>query len=68
MTFYRLMKACPIPDMKSFSAGVVKIFPVFLVLFLALIPPAYYGYRRTNGEVYYDMADCLPEDIRSSTE
>ena len=52
-----------IPDMKSFSAGVVKIFPVFLVLFLALIPPAYYGYRRTNGEVYYDMADCLPEDI-----
>jgi predicted RND superfamily exporter protein len=52
-----------IPDMKRFSAGVVKIFPVFLVLFLVLIPPAYYGYRRTNGEVYYDMADCLPEDI-----
>ncbi|MBR4895569.1 MAG: MMPL family transporter, partial [Clostridia bacterium] len=37
-----------IPDMKRFSAGVVKIFPVFLVLFLVLIPPAYYGYRRTN--------------------
>ena len=52
-----------IPDMKRFSAGVVKIFPVFLVLFLVLIPPAYYGYRRTNSEVYYDMADCLPEDI-----
>ena len=52
-----------IPDMKTFSARVVKIFPVFLVLFLALIPPAYYGYRKTNEEVYYDMADCLPEDI-----
>ncbi|MBQ3956866.1 MAG: MMPL family transporter [Clostridia bacterium] len=52
-----------IPDMKKVSAGVVKVFPVFLILFLALIPPAYYGYSKTNSEVYYDMADCLPEDI-----
>ena len=52
-----------IPDMKKVSTGVVKVFPVFLILFLALIPPAYYGYSKTNSEVYYDMADCLPEDI-----
>ena len=52
-----------IPRMEKFSGGVVKVFPVFLIVFLALIPPAYYGYSRTNGEVYYDMGECLPEDM-----
>lgn len=52
-----------IPDMKKFSQGIVKIFPVFLILFIALIPPAFYGYQKTNDEVYYDMAECLPEDM-----
>ena len=52
-----------IPDMKRFSKGVVKIFPVFLIVFIALIPPAFYGYQQTNDEVYYDMAECLPQDM-----
>ena len=52
-----------IPDMKNFAAKVVKIFPVFLVAFALLIPPAYYGYSKTNDEVYYDMGQCLPQDI-----
>ncbi len=52
-----------IPDMKGFAAKVVKIFPVFLVVFALLIPPAYYGYSKTNNEVYYDMGQCLPQDI-----
>lgn len=52
-----------IPDMKKFSGGVVKIFPVFLILFALLIPPAYYGYSKTSSEVYYDMGECLPEDM-----
>ena len=52
-----------IPDMKIFAAKVVKIFPVFLVVFALLIPPAYYGYSKTNDEVYYDMGQCLPQDI-----
>ena len=52
-----------IPDMKNFAAKVVKIFPVFLVVFALLIPPAYYGYSKTNDEVYYDMGQCLPQDI-----
>ena len=52
-----------IPDMGKLSNGVVKIFPVFLVLFVALIPPAYYGYDKTNDEVYYDLSKCLPDDI-----
>ena len=52
-----------IPSMNGFARGVTKIFPVFLALFLVLIPPAYYGYDKTNDEVYYDMGQCLPEDM-----
>ena len=52
-----------IPDMKGFAGGVVKIFPVFLALFVVLIPPAWFGYQKTNAEVYYDMGQCLPQDM-----
>lgn len=52
-----------IPDMSGFAKGVCKIFPVFLVLFVLLITPAYYGYHKTTNEVYYDMGQCLPEDM-----
>ena len=52
-----------IPQMGKLSKGIVKIFPVFLVLFVALVIPFYYGYDKTNDEVYYDMGECLPENI-----
>ena len=52
-----------IPDMTNFSNKVCARFPVFLLIFLLLVPPAYYGYKKTNGEVYYDMGQCLPRDI-----
>ncbi len=52
-----------IPNLRKFSAGVVRIFPVFLILFAMLIAPAYYGYSKANDEVYYDMGQCLPEDM-----
>ena len=52
-----------IPNMTGFAKGVIKIFPVFIVIFVALIPPAYYGYSKTNGEVYYDLGQCLPDDM-----
>ena len=47
----------------GFAKTITKAFPVFLVVFALLIAPAYYGYSKTNGEVYYDMGQCLPEDI-----
>ena len=59
----KLMHKSLIHDMKGFAKGVVRIFPVFLVIFALLIPPAYYGYSKTNDEVYYDMGQCLPEDM-----
>ena len=52
-----------IPNMKGFAKGIVKAFPVFLVIFALLITPAYYGYDKANDEVYYDMGQCLPDDM-----
>ena len=52
-----------IPEMHGFARGVVKVFPIFLIIFVILLPPAYYGYSKTNKEVYYDMGECLPKDI-----
>ena len=52
-----------IPNTEKLSKGILKIFPVFLVLFVIILPPAYYGYKKANDEVYYDMGECLPEDI-----
>ena len=52
-----------IPNMRKFARGVVRVFPVFLVIFALLIPPAFYGYSKTNSEVYYDMGECLPKDM-----
>lgn len=52
-----------IPNMGRFAGKVTKIFPLFLVIFVVLIPPAWYGYSKTNDEVYYDMGACLPEDM-----
>lgn len=52
-----------IPNMDKFARGVAKVFPAFLILFVALVPPAYLGYDKTNDEVYYDMGECLPQDI-----
>ncbi len=52
-----------IPNMRGFAKGVVKAFPVFLVVFALLVAPAYYGYDKANDEVYYDMGQCLPDDM-----
>ena len=52
-----------IPNMDKLSKKITKVFPVFLVIFALLIAPAYYGYDKKNDEVYYDMGQCLPEDI-----
>ena len=52
-----------IPNMGKLSGGVVKAFPVFLAAFALILPPALYGYSKANREVYYDMGQCLPEDM-----
>ena len=52
-----------IRNANGFAKGITKAFPVMLVIFALLVYPALYGYRKTNDEVYYDMGQCLPQDI-----
>ena len=52
-----------IPDITKFSNGVIKRAPIFLVIFALILAPAYYGYSKTNNEVYYDISKCLPDDM-----
>ncbi len=52
-----------IPNMEGAAKGILKLFPVFLILFAVLIVPAYYGYSKANDEVYYDMGECLPKNM-----
>jgi len=52
-----------IPDMGKAARRIVRVFPAFLILFVLIIPPAWYGYDKTNDEVYYDMGECLPKDM-----
>ena len=56
-----------IPNMEKPAGSIVKYFPVFLILFAILIPPAWIGYEKTNSEVYYDMGECLPQDMEFVT-
>ena len=52
-----------IPNMTRLARGTTKVFPAFLIVFALLVAPAYYGYSKTNKEVYYDMGECLPSDM-----
>lgn len=56
-----------IPNMSRFSAGVVKIFPAFIAVFVIVAVPAFMGYKSTNSEVYYDLGECLPDTIEYVT-
>ena len=54
---------CLLPDMTKASKGLLKLAPVLLAVFVLIAIPAWYGYQKTNDEVYYDMGECLPEDM-----
>lgn len=59
----KTMHRALIRDMSRFSGKVVKARIVFLLIFLLILAPAYWGYSQTNDEVYYDMGQCLPQDM-----
>ncbi|MGM9974475.1 MAG: RND family transporter [Clostridiaceae bacterium] len=52
-----------IPGTEKLALGITKYFAVFLVIFAIALAPAYLGYRKTNQEVYYDLAESLPKDL-----
>ena len=49
------------PQLDKLSDGIVKAFPVFIIHFLLIIGPAFYG--NNNTKVYYDLGATLPEDM-----
>lgn len=52
-----------IPDLGKIAGWVVRHYKVFLIVFLAVLGPAVYGYRHTD--VYYDLAGTLPKSLDS---
>lgn len=49
------------PKMDGIAGGIIKVFPAFIILFLVIAGPAYYG--QSNASVYYDLGATLPEDM-----
>jgi hypothetical protein len=49
------------PNFKHLVSFVVKRYPIFLVLFLVLLPAAYYNYDKAGDEVYYNIGASLPD-------
>ena len=62
-TLRRLDHKSILPDFTKLSNKIVKFFPAFLILFVAIIPPFLYGYQKTNENVYYTISDSLPSDM-----
>ncbi len=52
-----------IPSTERLAGVITKYFAVFLVLFAAILIPAYIGYQGTSKEVYYELSDSLPRDL-----
>jgi hypothetical protein len=52
-----------IPNMTKFAKSLVKIFHVFLIIFVLLIMPSLNGYTKANDEVYYNLGQSLPDDM-----
>lgn len=52
-----------IPSTEKLAGVITRYFPVFLVLFVAILIPAYIGYQETGKEVYYELSDSLPKDM-----
>lgn len=52
-----------LPDMGGIADKIVKHYKVFLILFVVILIPAFYGYQ--NTDVYYDLAGTLPKELES---
>lgn len=53
-----------IPDLGFIANWITKHYKVFIIVFLVVLVPAFWGYK--NYDVYYDLAGTMPEDLPSS--
>lgn len=51
------------PEFKNIKNFVMKNYKIIVVLFVVILPFAYYGYKRT--EIYYNLYDKMPADLAS---
>lgn len=52
-----------LPDLGRIGGFVTKRFWIFILLFLVIIGPAFYG--QNHNQVYYDLMGTLPADLES---
>ena len=50
-----------IPDFSKISPWIVKHFYIFLIIFVLLLIPAYYG--QSHNKVYYNLDSSLPKEL-----
>ena len=50
-----------LPDMKGIGCFVTKHYRIFVLLFVAALFPAIFGYKNTT--VYYNLDETLPKDL-----
>ncbi len=60
---HKTMHKALIPKADKLSDFITKRFPAMLIIFLIVLGPAYYGYSKTNNEVYYDLGATMPADM-----
>ena len=68
LTFNKYLKKLDhkplLPSFEKTSKFIVKYFPFFIIIFVAIIPPFLYGYEKTNENVYYTLSDSVPQDLK----
>lgn len=52
-----------VPSAKRFSRLMIKVFPVFLLLFVLVGIPSFFAYRSTNDEVFYNLSEGMPDSF-----
>ena len=52
-----------IPDLGRIGGFVTKHYWIFIILFLVIIGPAFYG--QNHNQVYYDLMGTLPDNLES---
>lgn len=55
-----------LPSFQKLSAHLVNLVPALVIIFVAILPPAIYGYQKTNANVNYALGNGLPSDTPSA--
>ena len=70
LTFDKLLRKLDhkslLPTFDKLSNTIIKLTPALLIIFIAILPPAIYGYAKTNENVNYSLSKGLPSDTSSS--